>query len=190
MKVIDMFVERDEAIIIGSCCAVLAACRLFLYLKMRRWGPRMAGSRCTTARVCVDLRFRFVSQSVPHTVAPWPTSSPRGAAWWRWRRTGTEWCDHTCPHAITHSMSGGKGWVLDERSRVHVERCWGTRVSVLHLLLCPQKTDHLEHILDTWDVAKQGSRPKVRVPSRALARALAPPLPHLCPTFAPRYRHT
>ena len=66
-------------------------------------------------------------------------------------------------------------------------------LSVLHLLLCPQKTDHLEHILDTWDVAKQGSRPKVRVPPRALA----PPLPHLCPTFAPllphptpRHRHT
>jgi hypothetical protein len=28
MKVIDMFVERDEAIIIGSCGAVVAAFRL------------------------------------------------------------------------------------------------------------------------------------------------------------------
>ncbi len=101
------------------CCCSLSFD--ILYLTLRRWGPHVTGLRCTMARVCFDLSCRFLSQSVPHTVAPWRTSSPLGAAWWRWRRTGMEWCVHTRLHAVTHRLRGGKGWVLDERSRVHVE---------------------------------------------------------------------
>jgi hypothetical protein len=42
-----------------------------------------------------------------------------------------------------------------------------------------QKTDHLEHILDNWDEAKQGSRPKVGFCSRTQPSVMdsSPPPP-------------